>query len=226
MKLRKLCVSLRRCYSYGGYPVITYDVEAVRKAVQFLVDAPYFHHHLKKIRSTVQKPRALPFKDELECLNELVKVGRQNLQALENLIAIAEYKRDDPGNYQREFMAAKRKRDKKVIVLEELLTGKKLSLDERKDALNRQYDVWRKEKEEYLSQKGEISWAERNEHTKTFWSIKELEVEHLIEEARKAQAAHAKNKRERAQKTEQRNVPGIPRTAVAIALRKAMALTK
>jgi hypothetical protein len=177
--------------------MVTYDVDAVRRAVQFLVDAPYFNHHLKKIRSAVQKPRALPFKDEAECLNELVKVGRQNSQALENLIAVAQYKRDDKLDYQREFMATKRRRDKKVIEMEELLAGRRLSLDERKDVLHRQYEIWRREKDEFLSQKGDLPWAKKNEAIKDFWAIKELEVEHLIEEAKKAQANHARNKQQR-----------------------------
>jgi hypothetical protein len=122
--------------------MVAYDLERARKAVQFLVDSSYFAHHIKKLRSTVHKPRSMPFKDDSEVLNELLTIGRQNLQAMENLIQVAEIKRDDRNAYQRQYMAAKRQRDRKVIELEEVMVGKRLSVDERAKVLLRQYGVW------------------------------------------------------------------------------------
>ena len=75
--------------------MIKFDVARARQAVQYLVDTNYFSHHLRKLRSTVEKPRALPFKGEAEVLNELLLIGRQNLDAMEKLVALAEFKRDD-----------------------------------------------------------------------------------------------------------------------------------
>jgi hypothetical protein len=152
--------------------------------VQFLVDSSYFSHHIKKLRSTVSKPRSMPFKDDAEVLNELLVIGRQNLQAMENLIQVAEIKRDDRNAYQRQYMAAKRQRDKKVIELEEVMTGKKLSLDERRKVLLRQYTVWNKERVEFLEKQGELSWLERNDKLKDFWHRKEREIDALLAEAK------------------------------------------
>lgn len=163
-----------------------YDLSRARRAVQYLVDSPYFHHHVKKLSTTVVKPRSMPFKDEAECLNELLAIGRQNEAAMRNLIEVAEAKRSDKNDYQRQYMAAKRKRDRKVIELEELMTGKKLTIDERTALVQRQYAVWAKERTQYLAKHADRSWAELNEQKRIFWERKEHELDALIREARES----------------------------------------
>lgn len=175
--------------------MIEYDLKKAKRAVQYLVDTTYFGHHLRKVRSSVAKPRAMPFKDEAEPLNELLRIGRQNLQAMENLIEVAQFKRDPKHNYQKEFMAAKRQRDMKVIKLEELLQGKRLSLEERRALLLKQYDIWNKEKNQYLKEKGDLAWKDRNAAIKLFWLTREQDIEQLIIEASKAQEHFRKHKR-------------------------------
>lgn len=164
--------------------MIEYDLARARQAVQFLVDSSYFHHHIKKLRSTVVKPRSMPFKDDAEVLNELLTIGRQNPAAMENLIGVAEFKRSNKNDYQRNYMAAKRQRDRKVLELEELMTGKALTPDARTKVLKRQYEVWNREKTAYLKAQGELAWAERNDATRQFWDRKESELDALITEAK------------------------------------------
>ena len=164
--------------------MITYDRVRARKAVQHLVDTSYFYHHLRKLRSSLERPRALPFKGEFEVLNELLVIGRQSPQAFENLINLAEFKRDgDKNSYQREYMAAKRKRDRKVIALEEAMTGKKLGLDDRRKLLLRQYAVWNRERDAMLESVKDRSWADRNAAVREFWMTKEHEIDLLQQEA-------------------------------------------
>ncbi len=163
--------------------MIDYDLARARQAVQYLVDSSYFRHHVTKLRNTVGRPRAMPFKEDAECLNELLVVGRQNGQAMENLIAVAEFKRGGKNEYQREYMAAKRKRDRKVFQLEELMTGKKLSAAQRTALLKRQYVVWNKERDAFLKSKGELAWAQKNQALAQFWERKEHELDALITEA-------------------------------------------
>jgi len=175
------------------YPIermymIEYNAERVRQAVQYLVDSSYFLHHTKKLRSTVKRKRAMPFKGDAECLNELLVVGRQSEAAMEALIEVAAFKRPGRNDYQREFMAAKRRRDRKVLELEEALVGRQLGLDERNQVLLRQYDIWNKEKTTMLSDLGEVDWAERNAAIREFWAKKESEIDALIEEAKKSLA--------------------------------------
>jgi hypothetical protein len=165
--------------------MITYDKARARLAVQFLVDSSYFHHHVTKLRNTVEKPRSLPFKDDSEPLNELLLIGRQNTQAMENLIAVAEYKRTNKNDYQREYMAAKRQRDRKVLVLEELMSGKPVAKEYRKAVLEQQYKVWNKERDVLLKRNNEADWNARNALLRKFWETKELELDGLIEEAKR-----------------------------------------
>jgi hypothetical protein len=169
--------------------MIEYNAERARAAVQFLVNSSYFPHHLKKLRSVVKRPRAMPFKDEAEPLNELLLIGRQSVEAMEALIQVAEFKRggDEARKaYMREFMAAKRRRDRKVIELEEKLVGRPMGLDERNGVLLRQYQVWHKERDQLLAKLGDrVEWAEKNAAIKQFWAAKEREVEALLDEASK-----------------------------------------
>lgn len=164
--------------------MITYDRERTKQAVQHLVDSSYFSHHLKKLRANIHKPRALPFRGKFEVLNELLIVGRQSQEAFENLIKLAEFKRDhDKSSYQREYMAAKRQRDRKVIVLEEAMTGKKLNLEARRALLLKQYAVWNKERDALLKAIADRPWAERNAAIREFWQRKEHEIDLLQTEA-------------------------------------------
>ena len=159
---------------------IVYDIRRAKQAVQFLVECSYCYHHIKKLRNTVEKPRSMPFKDDTEVLNELLVIGRQNMQAMENLIAIAEMKRGGKNDYQREYMATKRKRDKKVLQLEELMVGKPLTPTEKSMALQYQHAVWTKERGEFLKKQPDMTWLARNEVVREFWDRKEQELDKLI----------------------------------------------
>jgi len=165
--------------------VVRYDPQRAKTAVQYLVDSSYTHHHLKRLRSAVRRPRALPFRDEIEVLNELLVVGRQNLQAMENLIELAESKRGNKCDYQRHFMATKRKRDRKVLLLETLMTGKELDKAAQEYVLRHQHEVWNKERVKLLQSLGDMKWDCRNAKLREFWDRKERELDALIAEAQR-----------------------------------------
>jgi hypothetical protein len=126
----------------------------------------------------------MPFKSDAEVLNELLTIGRQNIAAMENLIGVAEFKRSDKNDYQRNYMAAKRQRDRKVFELEELMTGKALGQSARAIVLRHQYDVWNKEKAAFIKAQGDLTWSQRNDATRKFWERKEAELDALTAEAR------------------------------------------
>lgn len=165
--------------------MVQYDIKRAKLAVQFLVDSSYFHHHVKKLRSTVHKPRALPFREDAESLNELLVIGRQNEAAMENLISVAEFKRGGKNEYQRNYMAAKRQRDRKVLQLEEAMTGKKLGIEGKAKVLRKQYEVWNKERDQLLNSMGVVTWAVKNESIRKFWDRKEAEIDALLAEAQR-----------------------------------------
>jgi len=179
--------------------MIRYDLSRAKQAVQLLVDVSHFNDYVKTIKKNVARPRALPYKDDKEVINELLIIGRQDMKALDNLIAIAAFKRSAPeekkNEYQREFMAAKRKRDKAMCLLEETLTGRKLTAEKRRMLLLKQYQRWNAEKEKHLSLCGDISWAEKNAITKDFWYSKDLEIAKAQSEAYAAQVKAASKKK-------------------------------
>lgn len=181
--------------------MVKYNLRRAKTAIQLLVDVAHFNDYINTLKKNVARPRALPYTGEKEVLNELLIIGRQSMVALNNLIDVAAHKRNTPeekkGSYQREFMAAKRKRDQAACKLEELLTGKKMDLDQRHKFLLKQYAVWNAEKEEYLSQHGELSWKERNEAIKVFWETQDEFLRDRTEEAMRIQERHAKNKQKR-----------------------------
>ena len=200
--------------------MITYNHDRARLAVQFLVDDSYFAGHVRKLRNFVQKPRAMPFKEESEVLNELLTIGRQNLQAMENLISIAEQKRDDRNDYQRRFMAKKRARDSIVVKVQELKLGKKLSLDERKDVLLVQYANWETEKEAEIARYPDATWEERNEIKRQFWDQIDAVLPEVLEAAKEQFAPVVRKKKVEIVKPVSKN------TAVKLAMLKALADAK
>lgn len=177
--------------------MVDYNLERARLAVQYLVDTPYFTHRVKGLRSALSKPRSLPFRDEAEVLNELLIIGRQNEQAMENLVAVAELKRDDRSSYQRDFMRAKRQRERLFIKLKQLDIGRKLAPDERYQVLQKQYAVWEQEKLRFVDARcnrmindGDVPTGEdRYKFTREFWTNVE---DSLVQEISKLEAIIAK----------------------------------
>jgi hypothetical protein len=164
--------------------MIRYNPARARDAVQFIVDSSYAVHHIKKLRTAVARPRSLPFKGEAEVLNELLVIGRQSRVAMENLIAMAEERRDTRNDYQRDYMAAKRQRERKVVQLETLLRGRPLSIDEAAQTIRKQQEVWRRERERALA--GVTDWHAKNATIADFWRKKDHELEELIAEAQRS----------------------------------------
>lgn len=200
--------------------MITYNHDKARQAVQFLVDDSYFAGHVRKLRNFVQKPRSMPFKDEAACLNELLAIGRQNPQAMENLIDVAEQKRDDRNEYQRKFMAKKRARDNIVIKVQELKLGKKLSLDERKDVLLVQYANWETEKDAEIARYPDATWEERNEIKRQFWDQIDTVLPEVLEAAKEEFAPVVRKKKIELVKPVSKN------SVVKLAMLKALADAK
>lgn len=157
-----------------------YNLVRAREAVQFLVDSPYGTRHIARIKSLVDKPRSTPFRDEAETLNELLVIGRQSKEALLKLIDVAEFKRRTRGSYQREFMATKRQRERKVLQIEGFVQNRTLSLDERVLALQQQYQRWNTEKTAFLATRTPLEWASRNKAIGEFWAKVDAELDRKI----------------------------------------------
>lgn len=205
-----------------------YDTERARAAVQYLVDTPYYPHRVKGLRTEVQRPRALPYKGEEEVLNELLVIGRQNLQAMENLIAVAEYKRNRTrGDYQRQYMADSRRRHRLAVQLEERRTGRKMDLDERVNFGQEIQDIWMSERDVYLAKRRDaffIQFKEEPTHEDTrnfiaqFWEQKEKELQFMLNEP--------PSKEHNLRNTRIKMVATATNTAIAAAFQKVVAKHK
>jgi hypothetical protein len=200
-----------------------YNIERARRAVEYLVNTPYFPHRVRGLRGNVKKPRALPYKDEEEVLNELLVIGRQSLQAMENLIAMAEYKRDvDRVGYQRQYMADMRRRQRKAAQLEERRIGRKMNLDERVAFAHEVQGVWMEERDAYILKRvaqfktqyqEEPTFDDKRAFIDQFWEIKEKELDAMLAEP-VAPATNLFRKRKRVVQVSE------PDTAMSAALKK------
>lgn len=183
--------------------MIQYDVDRARDAVQFLVDDPFIARNLRKIRALAKRPRSVPFKGDAEPLNELLVIGRQSLQAMENLLAVAEFKRGNRGDYQREFMAQQRARDRQIIRLEETLLGATLSLDERLALVRRERAKLMEARKVFVAEqlalyrekfREDPSTQARSEIVQAYWDRVDAELAAAIVHAEAAANVHRKDK--------------------------------
>lgn len=173
--------------------MVEYNVNRAVAAVQYLVTDQYYSRHVRKLWSTVQRKRALPFKGELETLNELVVLGRQDPNALKALLSLAEFKRTDSNEKQRLFMAAKRKRQATYIAVYEKLNGEKVSLERRREILMKQQEEWDAGRNEYVKENSihyqakygeKPGWDQTNEMKREYWLMVDAQLNKMLEEAK------------------------------------------
>jgi hypothetical protein len=184
--------------------MIEFDPNRARTAVQFLVDCGALPQYTKGLRTNVKRPRAYPYKDDAEPLNELLKIGRQDMQVFENLLALAEVKVGSRNDYQRHYVAARRARERMALRLEALIAGKALNADEKRECLYRFYQQWNKDKADYITNREaefvaefdqEPSWQAKNTFAAEFWAQVDTELADLLKEAEETLDKTVKRKR-------------------------------
>jgi hypothetical protein len=116
----------------------------------------------------------MKYAGKLSPLNALLDVGLESRVAFEKLIKLTEAKRRQlpkqrRQDYQRELMAARRARVAKAIDLEELRHG---SMDtEARDKFAKAIQGrWAEARDKFIKGKGELTWDQRNEASREFWS--------------------------------------------------------
>jgi hypothetical protein len=154
-----------------------YNVERAKAAMNYLVRSQYYAQTWRKVVAAAQRGRSEPFTGEQETLNELVVIGRQNMQALENLYEVVKSKRHDKNDYQRQFMAAKRRRDGKAVKLQEAVGGARMTYEERREFLLSKYAEWHKARDKMLAQTPELEWDDRNAKIRDFWDAVERDLD-------------------------------------------------
>lgn len=152
------------------------DKEALKAAVEHLIKTKRYIEQKKYVQETVAgwSKRQIRFVGEDESLNALVDLGNESTEALDNVFALIERKRRAiPSakkiDYQRDYMRQRRKRIMLATKLEQIVTGKKMNLDERTAFSATIVANWTRQREEVLAQYPEADWTERNEIVGKFW---------------------------------------------------------
>lgn len=173
---------------------VEYDIPRATAAVQFLVDDPYAVARYKALRKAITQPRRLPYKDDAEVLNELIKIGRQSPVALEKLIAVVEFKRNyNDTSYMATFMAESRRRVKEALFVQQTIAGVTFTHTERYAAERKIKELWAAEKHsfmeeaqlEYSAVTGEekLPHEQKLELSKAFWIKVDAELIGMRERA-------------------------------------------
>jgi hypothetical protein len=146
-------------------------LEAIKAALDLLIN----HHEYHKLRKDVEKLVDIEngvFTGDLNVLNVLVYIGRENSNKLARLWEIADSKRrSNKGRkvaYQQAYMRARRSRETKAVKLEEALRGRAMTPDEKKTLRQQVHTIWMLRREDMLSG-FEGSGRDKNELVAAFW---------------------------------------------------------
>ena len=184
--------------------MLKYNVKRATDAVQYLVSYRYAVAKVKRLRAYVTRPRALPFEGEEDVLNELLLIGRQDMHAMENLIALAMFKRPTNNEYQAAYMATTRRRAKLVVTIEEMKTGRSISVDEANQLCLDMADKWQQEQDvhvancikEYIkTHDKEPGWEQKNAFKRDFWETKDMHLSLMRDEAERIMLQREANKK-------------------------------
>lgn len=166
------------------------DKEAIKTAVESLIKTARYIEQKKYVLETVAgwSKRQIRFVGNDEALNCLVDLGVESEEALQNVFALVERKRRSVPtakkvDYQRDYMRQRRKRVMLATKLEEIVTGKRLSGDERTSFGAALVAEWTKQRELELAKFPTADWKERNEIVAEFWETIDRRLEDEFEKA-------------------------------------------
>lgn len=166
------------------------DKADIRKAVESLIKTNRYIEQKKYIEETVTmwSKRQIRFVGDDEVLNALVDLGLESQQALDNVFALIERKRRaiptaKKVDYQRDYMRQRRKRVMLATKLEQIVTGKKFTAEERTEFAAKLVADWTKQRETELAKFPTADWKERNEIVGQFWETIDRRLETEYEKA-------------------------------------------
>jgi len=171
--------------------MVTVSKARVEKALDLLITSDRYAKLVNEMTRMLEEWDRYPmrFERELSPLNALLDVGLESRTVFEKLIKyslslrrqLPKQRRQD---YQRELMSERRARVAMAIDLEELRHGKMSSEDKVKFAKAIQ-GRWAESRKKFLESHPNLSWAERNDKTRSFWSSVDAKLKANIEFERK-----------------------------------------
>lgn len=166
--------------------------QRVVEAVNYLIRAPQYAKLINEITSIIETwdTHPMTYGGKLSHLNALIDVGLADRIAFEKLVRLIETKRKlvpeiKRVDYQRGFMAEKRARLDKAIELHELTKGKFATGKARKAHAADVQRRWMAARDEFVTSKGELGWAERNAARAVFWAGVDLKLDEALAQARR-----------------------------------------
>lgn len=160
-------------------------------AVNYLIAAPNYAKLINEMTGIIERWDTHPmvYGGKLEMLNAVIDVGLQNREAFEKLLRLIEQKRrlvpqTKRTDYQRQLMRERRARIAKALELAELTSGR-LSTGDRKAREKALIERWRQARDEFIANKGNLSWAERNTASNEFWETIDRQLDQNLREARR-----------------------------------------
>lgn len=169
------------------------DREKVVEAVNYLIQSDNYTKLINEMTEIIEQwdMHPMAYDGKLKCLNAMIDVGLESRDAFENLVQLIERKRRlipviKRVDYQRDLMRERRARFAKALELHELRAGKKFkSAVDRKRATDALRKKWAKERAEFISELGKISWKERNAASGKFWEQLDRQLDESLRSARR-----------------------------------------
>ena len=166
------------------------DKTAVKKAVECLIQTKRYIEQKKYIAETVDSwsKRQIRFVGEDEPLNALVDLGVESKEALVNVFSLIERKRRAVPtakkiDYQRDYMRQRRRRITLATRLEEIVSGKRMTAEERSTFGAVTLAEWTRQREVELAKYPTADWKERNEIVGQFWEAIDNRLEAQYQKA-------------------------------------------
>jgi hypothetical protein len=152
------------------------DKSAIKVAVEALIKTKRYIEQKKYVLDTVESwsKRQIRFVGDDEPLNAMVDLGLESREALANVFALIERKRRaiptaKKMDYQRDYMRQRRHRLMSAIKIEQIITGKKMTAEEKAAFSAALLADWTKQREAELAKYPEADWKERNVIVGHFW---------------------------------------------------------
>lgn len=125
-------------------------------------------------------------------MNALIDVGLQNRTAFEKLVGMAEDRRRAIPrarrvDYQRDLMRERRARIAKAVELHETMHGRVRGV-ERNTYINQLQARWRRARDKFIADKGDLDWKARNDAANEFWEMIDRQLDQNLADARRKTA--------------------------------------
>lgn len=168
--------------------------QRIVNGVNYLIEAANFSALSGELTRIIETWDTHPmvYSGKLAPLNALIDVGLQSREAFEKLIDMAEDRRKSIPrarrvDYQRDLMRERRARIAKAVELNEKLHGPIRGVERNKYVTELQ-TRWRRARDKFIADKGDLDWKARNDAANEFWEMIDRQLDQNLADARRKTA--------------------------------------